>query len=73
MAALPSLSLAAVAFQHKTQKIDTNINNTGAACADMPFLDIMITDGHPNSVENNLICSELTCGMYDYDIDNDGN
>lgn len=63
MAALPSLSLAALALSDST-------------IATMPFMDIYITDGHPKSVENNLVCSKLTCELYNTitsDLDSGGN
>jgi len=56
MAALPSLSLAAISLSKTRNKyIKEN----------MPFMDIVITDGHPNSVENNLINAKLTFDLYD--------
>lgn len=53
MASLPSLSLAAVA-----------LNNEITESNDVPFMDIVITDGHPRSIENNLACSKLTTELY---------
>ena len=53
MASLPSLSLAAVA-----------LNNKGIESNDLPFMDIVITDGHPRSIENNLACAKLTTELY---------
>jgi SAM-dependent methyltransferase len=73
MAALPSLSLAAVAMNnHINTNISSNTNtgtNTSTRTTDVPFMDIVITDGHPKSVENNSICSKLTHDLY-YSNDN---
>lgn len=66
MAALPALSLAAVALGKKSLLVDEETK--------IPFMDIVITDGHPNSVKNNVVCSKLTLDLYgaNYEEMNDG-
>ena len=54
MAALPSLMLAASALANTNEEAKDEI----------PFMDIFITDGHPQSIANNSICSRLTFDLY---------
>ena len=62
MAALPSLSLAAVALA--TFNTNDSSHNSQRNADVIPYMDIFITDGHPKCVENNSICSKLTLDLY---------
>ena len=61
MAALPSLALAALDLKYRNKQ-ETSV----------PRIHVTITDGHPNAVENNVSCSQLTQQLYECNNDTNG-
>ena len=66
MAALPSLALAALHMQYRSRSRNNNGTENGNGHeTSIPRIHVTISDGHPNAVENNIVCSRLTQELYD--------
>lgn len=72
MAGLASLALAALGNMahtpvHKSTTVATSSTSSPPhdETGEIPMIDVTITDGHPDAVQNNVACATLTSTIYE--------